>query len=483
MHRECPIQLVEETNPLKVFITVSSLAKTTNNNSKVVSRQLELNWYNAIPQDRDWVGLWTESDPRANWTEPLERAWVVGKSKGFYRTSVTFPMFEFTAQDLKYQCLNFWVAYVRGKNETVAVECLKIRPTWMWDSRKLIGGFSLSQLMIPGTHNSGSYQDYRGKRSETLMTRYKICQDEDIWNQLIYGIRHFDLRIGYYYKENGTFWLNHEFLKIHPFSVALKQIKEFLLATNEILVLDFHRFPVGFRSHTERYREFIQYITGELGDYMIPRSYGHNVTLNQLWSRNQRLLVTYSGEHFTESQLLWPGLPQVWASTNQINRLCQHFSMFMSYNRRSSGSWEAKSNGLWAAMAELTPTMWDAFSNNGGSLRTMADTVNRNVTQWFREAWWDSSNIVATDFFHGNNIIEVAIESNAKRKWCKDMSLRPHPLMRPPYYKLDGNRLKKMAEGMGWPGYSTTFPNTEAVDDLHRHMMHPTTQYFSSVTP
>lgn len=65
---------------------------------------------------------------------------------------------------------------------------------------------------------------------------------------------------------------------------------------------------------------------------------------------------------------------------------------------------------LWALMAELTPQAIDILlmTNN---LRKLADDVNREVTKWVRDEWnLLKVNIVATDFFLGNDLINVAIE-------------------------------------------------------------------------
>lgn len=72
-------------------------------------------------------------------------------------------------------------------------------------------------------------------------------------------------------------------------------------------------------------------------------------------------------------------------------------------------------NPLWAVMAELTPVPLDILFNLSGGLRQMADSVNRNLTVKFQEEWWKETNIVATDFFLGNNLIDVSIQSNLKK--------------------------------------------------------------------
>lgn len=70
-------------------------------------------------------------------------------------------------------------------------------------TRPELQNLSLPMLFVPGTHNSGSDKINSiskrdvGSKLESLV----LTQDESIWNQLVYGIRYFDLRIGYYSQE------------------------------------------------------------------------------------------------------------------------------------------------------------------------------------------------------------------------------------------------------------------------------------------
>lgn len=59
-------------------------------------------------------------------------------------------------------------------------------------------------LFIPGTHNSGSdkIQTVSKRDIGSKLENLVLTQDESIWNQLVYGIRYFDLRIGYYSEES-----------------------------------------------------------------------------------------------------------------------------------------------------------------------------------------------------------------------------------------------------------------------------------------
>lgn len=70
-------------------------------------------------------------------------------------------------------------------------------------------------------------------------------KDENVLGQLLYGIRYIDLRVGYYPDNREPWWGNHGIAKVHPLRIILKEIKEFLDNTQEIVLLDVQEFPVG----------------------------------------------------------------------------------------------------------------------------------------------------------------------------------------------------------------------------------------------
>lgn len=117
--------------------------------------------------------------------------------------------------------------------------------------RDSLGSVPLHDLFIPGTHNSGSYRPYQGQTSDTVFMRYLICQDEDIYSQLVYGtrkrilpisyldtltiefvgIRYLDIRVGYYPEREEKFWMNHNYARINPLRLLIQDIKTFLQST------------------------------------------------------------------------------------------------------------------------------------------------------------------------------------------------------------------------------------------------------------
>jgi len=75
--------------------------------------------------------------------------------------------------------------------------------------------------------------------------------------------------------------------------------------------------------------------------------------------------------------------------------------------------------GVVAALAaQAADVVADALDYKVRGTRVRADKVDRDVDVWFRDRWWDRANVVATDFFLSNDLVDVAKEVNLKRAIC-----------------------------------------------------------------
>ena len=74
------------------------------------------------------------------------------------------------------------------------------------------------------------------------MKKFSINQDEDVWSQLLYGIRYLDLRVGYYKTTPEKFWIVHDFVKMNPLYEVVNDVRRFLTSTKELVIMDFHRY-------------------------------------------------------------------------------------------------------------------------------------------------------------------------------------------------------------------------------------------------
>lgn len=110
-----------------------------------------------------------------------------------------------------------------------------------------------------------------------------------------------------------------------------------------------------------------------------------------------------------DNNWLWPILPHLWANTNDPNELFNYLDRTIA----SSPQPNARSP-LHSAMAQTTPTVLDILFLRG-SLRESADAVNRNVTARLGTRWRNQANIVSTDFFLGNDVVDQSIALSVER--------------------------------------------------------------------
>ncbi|KAF4518530.1 hypothetical protein B566_EDAN004274 [Ephemera danica] len=354
-----PVTLRECPGTLRVHLTVSPLVDG-------LVRQLELYWTGATPQPGDWVGLFS-SDPAGAVPLPPSLAVVdpAGNCEGWERTVITEQGRVNNSIQLGFQprCLDYYVGYIRG-NTTLASSCLRLEPTWMTE-RPALGAFPLTNLFLPGSHDSGAYGEFDPDIGDNSVTKYTVCQDEDILSQLIRGIRYLDIRVAYYRylallsnESDSGFWLNHGAFRMFPMEIITEQVRQFLLNTpsQEIVIFDVQEFSFGFNG-PEDHDRLVNFFANEFAGLILHR----NATTNGL-------------------------------QANPPN------------------------NGRpWSAMAELTPSTFDVITDRLGGLRPMADSVNRNVTTWYLGSWGETVNIVACDFFRGTDIVAVALEWDDKR--------------------------------------------------------------------
>ena len=58
--------------------------------------------------------------------------------------------------------------------------------------------------------------------------------------------------MGFYKNTPERFWVMHNFIKMNPLYVVIQDVRKFMLATREIVVLDFHRFPKDFNEEIHK---------------------------------------------------------------------------------------------------------------------------------------------------------------------------------------------------------------------------------------
>ncbi|XP_050296375.1 PI-PLC X domain-containing protein 1-like [Anthonomus grandis grandis] len=391
----------------KVHLTVSPLQ----------DNYLELNWVtrNCTSHSRpDYIVL-SKKNLKARdedkFSSALAQIRTIDYPNGYYKTKIKFREgwlpgnWEYNKDTVRADegphCLPYWISSIKYDIITES-RCLSIEPTWMYDNRHYLAKKKIGNLVIPGTHNSGSY-----KGIISYFEGYVLNQDQSVWNQLVFGIRYLDFRIGYL--PDGGFHIFHDHVKVTKIEPILEQIKKFAeLAPQEIIFIDFHRFPFPQNFTIDLHHRFTDIVYYYLGDHVVAPlglQAGSGPTLNEIWSQNRSIIISYADRiTISAKPWLWNPLKQFWGDTNNLNSLKQ-FLYNALYQHKSH------INPMWALMAELTPTHWDVLLRKN-NLRELAQTVNKEVTKWIRDEWFNDVNIVATDYFLGNDLVRIAIEGN-----------------------------------------------------------------------
>nr|XP_045595248.1 uncharacterized protein LOC123756209 [Procambarus clarkii] len=398
--------------------------------NKLQSRLLQINWDAEEIQGGDWVGVF-QQDPRPPHTRPPpttpttpapapHRFWQMPRplhwdtpyaSRGTITTNITQPRVELSVL-ARGGCVGLYVGFTRN-GVCVASECIAAHPSWLFDNRQVVGNRSLRSLVLPGTHNAGSYSL---RDSEDVVSAWVVCQDEDIVSQLLYGNRYLDLRVAYYPDTSELLWINHDLVRWRPLLEVLNAVRGFLAISPDPVIIDVHRTPVGFEL-PEAKPLLLSLMNETLGSHFLHNRYGSLVSLDQIWKIGKRVIFSFADADAADKQdWVWPPLPQAWANAQMLEDLRTYLDAQM--NKRVG------SPRLWAAMAHLTPTLWDMILRSHVGIRGLADRVNFPISRWLRQRWAHMANIIASDFFRGNDIINVAIRTNLALSVCRPPQTR-----------------------------------------------------------
>uniref|UniRef100_A0A182NME8 Phosphatidylinositol-specific phospholipase C X domain-containing protein n=1 Tax=Anopheles dirus TaxID=7168 RepID=A0A182NME8_9DIPT len=334
-------------------------------------------------------------------------------TNGWTQTGIKFNYDLMNGVNTNTSCYGYYAYFIRPNGTVLSAHCMKLHPRWTTDLRAHLSAFRMRELFLPGTHDSASYKvDFDPQHQENIVTKYALTQDDDIYRQLLLGVRYIDLRVGYYKNSPTPFWANHGITRFHPLADVLQQVKRYAQETNEIIVLDVQEFPVGFGKQYDIHTKLIDFLQSALRDVMADPSIGWEGTLGDVWAGGRTVVVTYDHEFAfrSYSHVVWRSVQQRWGNVQNVNDLKSY--LFKVHHPRGFREFSYRPV---ADMAELTPDPWGVITDRYGGLRKMADSVNRFVTKWYFEELGPTANVVAVDFVRGTSIVEAAIYWNLKR--------------------------------------------------------------------
>ncbi|XP_026960161.1 PI-PLC X domain-containing protein 2 [Sagmatias obliquidens] len=295
---------------------------------------------------------------------------------------------------------------------------------WMASLPPLLHNVPLSNLAIPGSHDSFSYwvdekspvgpdQTPAIKRLarislvKKLMKKWSVTQNLTFREQLDAGIRYFDLRVS---SKPGD--ADQEIYFIHGlFGIrvwdGLMEIDSFLTQhPQEIVFLDFNHFYAMDEAHHKR---LILRIQEAFGNKLCSAGSVESMTLQTLWEKKSQVLIFYHCPFYKQYPFLWPGkkIPAPWANTTSVRKLILFLETTLS-ERSPHGSFHV-------SQAILTPRVKTIARGLVGGLKNTL--VHRNlpaILDWVKTQKPGALgvNIITSDFVDLVDFATAVIELN-----------------------------------------------------------------------
>ena len=261
---------------------------------------------------------------------------------------------------------------------------------------------SIHELVIPGSHDSFAYDFKILGPNESGMPRianlfiklWAKCQSKTIYEQLLMGIRYFDIRITKY---NGEYYTIHSLIAI-PVNQVLHDILLFIdTFPTEKIILDFNHLYI------DDVKEFEEYLKFQIGDKAVSNNNDNIVAAIGTLDKPLFVFVDDDNTSFFNSDIL----KSFWHDTNDVNLLT------------TSMSEESKEGLLRITQAILTPTQTDVllgiflFFIFPSSLKALTYKNKQRIYDYL-ELDIQNKNIIITDFVD-ENYVDLCIRETVGR--------------------------------------------------------------------
>lgn len=398
------------------YLAINAYAKTYSNGD-LIKRRLEVNWFN-LDNEQHQVALY-DAEPTINdkvpailVIDPLEHL------DELHVTDIQLPQPTSSQLGSEKRCVfSYWVQ-VEDKATGMAVNgprCLQLEPSWMKDHEHEMGGKPMSQLFLPATHDSAAFKEYEGAGDDNLITLAVFAQEENLQQQLQWGVRLLDIRVAYYPTTEEKFWLVHGIIKTNPLSEGLSQVRDFLNSSPDVVIFAINSFEQHWddRAH----RDFLRELHNAFDSWWVkPDVDKWDVTLGTVLSKANlpsdqgRIMLIYNDDTHRDDSLFFPTVHGAWANENDPVLM----KAFLD-NEVENAFNHPESHSPWVAQCQMTPNEQDIILGRWFGLRDMADAINRNVTKWWNtEPMYTelTGTIAWHDFVLSTDMINTAIERN-----------------------------------------------------------------------
>ncbi|OCT91973.1 PI-PLC X domain-containing protein 2 [Xenopus laevis] len=298
----------------------------------------------------------------------------------------------------------------------------KCNQDWMGSLPAALSALPLTNLAIPGSHNSFSYWvdekspvgpdqaafiKHLAKISlvKRSLKKWVVTQNLTFKEQLESGIRYFDLRVSSKPEEAGKeIYFIHCLYGIKVWE-GLKEINQYLTQhSKEVVFLDFNHF---YAMDIEHHLYLVNMIQEVFGSKLCPADCDKDMTLQYLWGKKYQVLIFY--HYMNEYLFLWPGnkMPAPWANTIKVHELIQFLEKTLT-ERSKRGTFHV-------SQAILTPKKMTIIRRLKSGLKNTL--VHRNlpmILKWveMQKPGVMGVNIITSDFVELVDFAETVIRLN-----------------------------------------------------------------------
>ncbi|CAG9332840.1 unnamed protein product [Blepharisma stoltei] len=283
---------------------------------------------------------------------------------------------------------------------------------WMGEIFTSISSKKLSQLFIPGSHDSGTYRTAIVFR---LARTWIQCQDKNFLEQLEAGIRYLDCRINcgpdLPFKDDRFYFAHDVCMNEIPLQELIDNVNTFINAhQREIIILDISHFKKfkNYRDDPKDWIDFSAYFEPWLKEGLVIEKEDAEKTVGQLINERKRIMILtskpqiFGNGRFKESI----NAHKEWANERDPAELRNFLEARLNE--------KASFNDLWLLQCQLTPKFkWGKMFHG---CEYLAEKLNENIREWFSTDLFLRANVVFTDFSTENCLVEIAIQENARRQ-------------------------------------------------------------------
>lgn len=325
--------------------------------------------------------------------------------------------------------------------------------TWMADMARQIATVPLNRVVLPGTHDAGTCDITEEskfipnitqepflkdliKAHEALFSKSSLvrriaakwakAQPTSIAQQLVDGIRYFDLRPGYD-DEDDRFKIHHGLFSTNIDDV-LQAFKEFTEQyPQEIIVISFKIFV---NMDQDKHARLIHDVSTVLGDCLISRKkISTTSTLQDIWNTKKQIVCLYGDNNYLKNDYLWSynTIHTVWPNTTDLSIFKQKLTEALTQRPESDANFFDLGCSLTPQIetivkgqaGEIFGVLLPGRTNAIDSLEELAEQANPTVVKlidtWRNQGVLSKVNIISIDWYTNFDFVALVQRINMER--------------------------------------------------------------------